>query len=327
MAFNFPTNPALNDQYSAGSKTYKWNGVAWLIIQQLQSVTTSIITGLGNSISTNTGALIVAGGLGVAKDLHIGGILYTNGVPVVTTASFNVSDGPTGGVDINIRHYVSSASGTSTIFINNISTLQSVTSRGNSTTNALLISNTVDAVSTTTGALTVAGGVGIGGTLYVPNINITGNVYKNGLPLTNAGYTGATGIQGATGAGVTAFGGIGSVIMASNISTAYTMPGGTIAGSSLVYPSTFVAQGPYDGVSRVATQGGITGLPNTNLLDVSYFRSEVTGNTGYFVPVGTTALSGTWRAMTFSGARGTYYDVCNDRTSNYSSYTLWVRVS
>ena len=188
------------------------------------------------------------------------------------------------------------------------------------------------------GATGATGATGeIGSTGATGEIGTTGATGATGeIGATGVGETGATGpagagvssLNGQTGAITdTAFGSIGSVVMAANTSTAYTMPGGTIAGSSLVYPSTFVAQGPYDGVSRVATQGGITGLPNTNLLDVSYFRSEVTGNTGYFVPVGTTALSGTWRAMTFSGARGTYYDVCNDRTSNYSSYTLWVRVS
>ena len=194
-----------------------------------------------------------------------------------------------------------------------------------------------------TGATGATGATGLGATGDIGSTGATGEIGNTGatgatgeIGATGVGETGATGpagagvssLNGQTGAITdTAFGSIGSVVMAANTSTAYTMPGGTIAGSSLVYPSTFVAQGPYDGVSRVATQGGITGLPNTNLLDVSYFRSEVTGNTGYFVPVGTTALSGTWRAMTFSGARGTYYDVCNDRTSNYSSYTLWVRVS
>ena len=188
------------------------------------------------------------------------------------------------------------------------------------------------------GATGATGATGeIGSTGATGEIGTTGATGATGeIGATGVGETGATGpagagvssLNGQTGAITdTAFGSIGSVVMAANTSTAYTMPGGTIAGSSLVYPSTFVAQGPYDGVSRVATQGGITGLPNTNLLDVSYFRSEVTGNTGYFVPVGTTALSGTWRAMTFSGGRETIYDSCTNLTKNYSSYTLWVRVS
>ena len=59
------------------------------------------------------------------------------------------------------------SSNTGTVIVWNTGTLQSVTNRGSTTTNAISITNTASSTSTTTGALTVTGGVGIGGALYV----------------------------------------------------------------------------------------------------------------------------------------------------------------
>ncbi len=35
---NFPTSPALNDQYSFGGKTWTYNGVAWVILSSPTSL-------------------------------------------------------------------------------------------------------------------------------------------------------------------------------------------------------------------------------------------------------------------------------------------------
>jgi len=70
---------------------------------------------------------------------------------------------------------VSASTGTITIW--NTATLQTITNRGNSTTNAVYITNGTQAGSTGTGALTVQGGAGIGGNLYVgATLNRSGNV-------------------------------------------------------------------------------------------------------------------------------------------------------
>ena len=53
-----------------------------------------------------------------------------------------------------------------TVTVWNTGTLQTITDRANSTTNALLFLNTATSTSTTTGALVISGGVGIGGNLY-----------------------------------------------------------------------------------------------------------------------------------------------------------------
>jgi len=182
--FPFPSNPQTGDIHNTPTKSYRWNGNAWVIASS-QSTATSIISPLGlfnsstNSISTTTGALIVAGGVGVGGDVHIGGMLYTNGVPFITTASFNISEGPDGGTDINIQHYTNTLTGTSTILINNISTLDTVTSRGSSSTSAITISNATSSTDVNSGALIVAGGVGIAGRVNTESIQIADTIFDS----------------------------------------------------------------------------------------------------------------------------------------------------
>jgi hypothetical protein len=124
-----------------------------------------LITGGIQATSTNSGDLTVAGGVGIGGNLYIGGILYSGGAPVLTTASFNNT--AQDGQDIDVVDL-----GGGVLQFNNISTLQSVTSRGSATSNVITITNTTSATSTTTGALTVAGGVGIGGRVYADSLRI-----------------------------------------------------------------------------------------------------------------------------------------------------------
>ena len=55
-------------------------------------------------------------------------------------------------------------------------TLQTVTTRGSTTANAISITNTTISTSNTTGALTVSGGLGVNGNVYSANIFATGDV-------------------------------------------------------------------------------------------------------------------------------------------------------
>jgi hypothetical protein len=129
------------------------------------TVTNITITDTTRATNTTTGALVVAGGVGIGGDLFVGGDFYANGHPVLTTATFGAVI--SAGVDITVTFIT----GTNYIQINDISTLQSVTGRGFTTTNRINITNATASVSTTTGALTVKGGVGIGG-----DVNIYGRM-------------------------------------------------------------------------------------------------------------------------------------------------------
>ena len=135
------------------------------IIYGTATVNTQLfVSGTQTSTSTNTGALQVAGGVGVGGALYIGTNSYVNNSLIITsgTISTYAVTGISAGTDTAV-----SSTGSGQIIIWNTSTLQSITSRGNSTNQAITISNTSSATSTTTGALVVTGGVGIGGNAYV----------------------------------------------------------------------------------------------------------------------------------------------------------------
>jgi hypothetical protein len=126
-----------------------------------------------NSISTDTGAVTIAGGLGVAGDIYGTGI-YSNGSAVVTVGTIG-SLGVTA-IVAGTDTAVSTSTGVVTVW--NTGTLQTVTSRGSSTTSKISILNSTSATSTSTGALTIEGGLGVGGAIYAK-----GTIYSNGFPV------------------------------------------------------------------------------------------------------------------------------------------------
>ena len=132
----FPSNPVNGQTTVTNNITYIYNSSGtgyWTRVYANTSTLAATIAALNiantsRSISTTTGALIVGGGVGVAGDIYFGGNLYQNGV---------LFTGGGGG---------GSSTGTTTTF---------------------LISNITESTSTNSGALVVAGGVGIGRSLYV----------------------------------------------------------------------------------------------------------------------------------------------------------------
>lgn len=156
---------------STGNVTV-WNTSTFQSVTDRGSTTTNRIriangfsqvgTGTGATGGTWTEAVfIVDGDAGIGGNLYINGDFYANGKAVLTTAT--VAGSLNQGVDITIVANTT----TGELTFNNISTLQSVTGRGNTTTNRVLFLNTSNSTSTTTGAITVAGGVGIARDLYV----------------------------------------------------------------------------------------------------------------------------------------------------------------
>ena len=207
---NFPSNPSTGTVYTIGNRSWVWNGYAW----QLQTTVTSydpftvarvIVTTATNSTSTNSGGLIVYGGAGINLDLTVGGNarigstasstgtttgalivaggvgiggsvyagqMYDNGSRVVTQATL-ANFGVTqiyGGDDITVSTV------TGIVTVTNISTLQSVTSRGSSTNQVVRITNPTQSWSTDTGALVVTGGIGVGGAITVKTTGTIENI-------------------------------------------------------------------------------------------------------------------------------------------------------
>lgn len=147
------------------------------------------VTNTTAATSTSTGALQVRGGVGIGGALYIQQTSYINGSQIITTATlgnYGVS-AITAGTDTVV------SSSTGSVVIWNTSTLQSITNRGFTTTNQIVITNATTATATNTGALTVVGGVGIGGALYVGGTSILA-----GVQATNIVASGTLGVTGTT---------------------------------------------------------------------------------------------------------------------------------
>jgi hypothetical protein len=174
---NFPSNPNPGETYSIGTNTWTWTGTAWI---KLTSSPTSpiIITTATFSTSTVTGSVVITGGLGVGGGVNISGTSTVNGAEILTTATLDNYVKPTlivGGTDTA----VTSSTGVVTVFtVWNTSTLQSVTDRGNTTTNTIFIDNATSSTNVGSGALIVTGGASIGGDLY-----LGGTIYSAGVPV------------------------------------------------------------------------------------------------------------------------------------------------
>jgi hypothetical protein len=175
MALNFPPNPSIGDTHVVGSKTYRWSGSAWLVIAVSQTFTSITVTTSTNATSTNSGALQIYGGVGIGGDLWLGGTLYSNSQPVITTATLGAS--VFGGNDITITS--TGTTGTSFLRFDNTSTLQTVTNRGWTTTNALIFSNATESTSTNSGALVVSGGIGVGKRINCESLRIADSIFDS----------------------------------------------------------------------------------------------------------------------------------------------------
>ena len=197
------------------------------------------------SVSTVSGALVVRGGAGIAKDVYVGGIIDAAGditsggaLEVANTAtilsqteSSNTTSGAlivSGGAGIGKNLNV----GGSQVLAGSL-TVNSATQSNDTTTGALkvvggigaggnlniggkaTVQSTTGSISTQTGALVVSGGVGVGETIYVgKDLYVGGTLYGTVLgsisTATNL-FSGSTGqIPYQTGPGATSFFGPGS---------------------------------------------------------------------------------------------------------------------
>ena len=189
----FPSTPIAVGPNVVGINTTTFQSGAALSVNggvYVSGITT--VTNATAASSTNTGALQVAGGVGVGGNLYVGGVLNTfnkntDGIRIATnyvSGGNGTNDygslgfyGNLGGANDNktgeIRSYNDGGFyGSLEFFVrtNGASAAGTDTTRlikiGGQTNNVIVYS-TVSSVSTTTGALQVVGGVGIGGTLYV----------------------------------------------------------------------------------------------------------------------------------------------------------------
>jgi hypothetical protein len=282
------------DQFVTGNSTISGN---LLVSGTISTTGNSPVTfsNTTNSTSTTTGGVIISGGLGIAENAYVGGLLVVTN----TTASTSSTTGAfqlAGGAGIQGAVYLGS-----TLNVTSTSTFGG----------AVHISDTTVSTSPTTGSLTVAGGVGILGNIYTSGlqffqnttqstsisngalvvsggVGIAGNINSSGvLSITNttgstSSSTGATIIAGGVGIGENLFVG-NNVSIGGNLSVT-----GSISSTSGVnFTNTTDSTSPTTGSVTIAG-----GLGVSKALYVGSTIQSTSSSTGGLVLSGGLGVSG-----------------------------------
>lgn len=85
-ALDFPAAPAVNDTYTSGSQTWKWNGITWDLIT---GTVVNTIAGTANQILVNGGTAAVSG----SPTLSLPQSIATSSSPSFSTVTSTVATG------------------------------------------------------------------------------------------------------------------------------------------------------------------------------------------------------------------------------------------
>jgi hypothetical protein len=199
-ALNFPSSPILNQVFTANGKSWRYDGTSWKTFYVL-----GVPSGGTGNTSYNLGDTLVGAGTSMfALPVGSNGYVLTSD----NTAPFLVSWQPisaTGittlnGIGAGLQYFATGTSGTgfnisssgSTHTFNIpiagsgstglVSTLAQTFAGEKTFSSNLLVTDSTSSISTSSGALVVTGGVGIGGSLYVSSAsNLSGVVVNSGV--------------------------------------------------------------------------------------------------------------------------------------------------
>lgn len=168
----------VNGGVSIGTNLYVNNGIradtssllyGLTVVGQLQNVGNTILDGIihsnltTNSTDSTTGALIIAGGVGISKDLYVNGSAYFTGAPIYVDAG-----GAMSGTYTFYNTNQSSSVGTgSVLFKGGLGIEKNVYIGGDLNVTGTIYgtisgsASTADSTSPTTGSIIVAGGIGV----------------------------------------------------------------------------------------------------------------------------------------------------------------------
>jgi hypothetical protein len=261
---------------------------------------TLTLAGNANAVSTNSGALQVVGGLGVGRDAWIGGDLYVSGNQVLTTGTIGEVANLTiitAGTDTAV------STATGNIVIWNTSTLQSVSDRGATTTNIISFANTANSTSTETGAVVIAGGLGVGHDVWIGgDLNVEGDIFLQGVGLnTISGSTGTFDFIFVEGAGT-------GLSVSNN-----AIIGGNLTATTINVVSQSTLQNVTANITTVsnliatdsALVNGVLTATTLNVTGTSTLVGDV-GIYGNLFTTGTTTLAGAVTLESTLGVRGNF---------------------
>lgn len=293
----------LNGQIGIGSMFY-YNGGGYLQLD------TNVGLGLGDEATntTNTGALVVYGGAGISKSLFVGADLNVEGygtvrlnpegggVIIQPTSGGTVSIYPESSFPGNIDNmYIGSYQPRDAVFLNARSQIVEVTS-------------TETSISTTTGALIVAGGVGIRGNMYIGGLTSTATEYTLFYnTVTNEVTFGFGGSGGAGGDGQ----------LSSTSTNTYNIYVESVATNTVYYPA--LAE-TIDGFSLIDgdynfSYDTLDNKLSVPKLDVTSTETSASTTTGAVTVVGGVGIG------------GDVYSASGNPTENYLLYTPKITVA
>ena len=253
------TNQTTFNLLNTTATTVNFAGSGTAITIGSSSGYTKINSGV-NATTTNSGALQVIGGAGIAQDLFVGGSgtilgdLEVRGGDITTNqTTFNL---------LNATANTINFAGAGTAIT--IGTTTGYTEIKNATT----LTNTTAASSTSTGALQVRGGAGIGGNLYVGGITIISTLNATLTTVTNLTVSGTASV-----AGVASFTENSNATIVGN--GALKVTGGTSVSKDVMVGGSITS-----GITAAATSGTtVSALFSNNTLLATYTSGAITGST------------------------------------------------
>jgi len=305
----FPTSPVNNQQATVNGITYTYNSTdsAWY---RTGTILTANITSNMASTSTTTGALQVAGGVGIVGNINIGGTTYVTG-DILPTSNNTVNIGSA------TRRFGTLYLAANTIDLGGTTITTAPTGElvfATPAGNVNLSTNTISFLSTVANTSNQSGDLNITGNLTVNKIYATSYFYANGAALTGGtggtgapgatGYTGSQGAAGYTGSQGTFLGTTSSTIATSNTtaSTSTTTGALQVAGGAgiagNVYAGAVYTSGLYwsgnGSVISTGGGGGSSSISNGNSNVVVAFDGNVStsvGSTSDVIVATTTGIS------------------------------------
>ena len=227
---------------TAFSSNLTFNGTA--LTASAVTATTVAVTGTTPTSSTATGALTVAGGVGVAGGIVAGGVVSAtnfilNGYQVSTSSALTVQYN---GNSLGTASTLNFSTGTTATIAGNVVTIQATAPTGTSNFN---VTSGVQTYSTNSGALTVQGGIGVSGGVFVGGTVTTTNLTVSGTLIAPNFSTGA--------------GQSGSLTCAALLSTRDLQVSDVTTSGQVIITGTNVVSSTQTGALQVAGGVGIAG--------------------------------------------------------------------
>ena len=293
----------LDSQIGIGSMFY-YNGGGYLQLD------TNVGLGLGDDATntTNTGALVVYGGVGISRSLFVGADLNVEGYG---TVRLNPEGGgiimqPTNGGTVSIYPESTFPGNMDNMFIGSFQPRDAVFLDSRSQT--VEVTSTETSISTVTGALTVAGGIGIRGNMYIGGLRSTAT---NSILFYNTLTNEITFGEGGSGAG----GGDGQ--MSSTSTNTYNIYVENVATNTVYYPALADTIG---GFSLIDGDYNFSYDTSDNKLSVS--KLVVTST-----ETSTSTTTGAVTVVGGVGIGGDVYSASGNPTENYLLYTPRITVA